>query len=146
MADNRFVKKDPIQEAILEVQSWKSSNLSYNSNWLKIDADAKLVEYAEKAGERLAKTGLTTSKIRNIYGEIKRIQVGGFDDNKPSFYLLKPKVAYAVGRDNKNRGLILFQLIFNECFNDVTDRKSYQNFCNFIEAILAYHKANSNEK
>jgi CRISPR-associated protein Csm2 len=135
-------KKDPVQE----VKDWKSNNLCYDSAWIKNDADERLVEYAEKAGEHLAKTGLTTSKIRSIYGEIKRIQVSDFDKNKPSFYLLKPKVAYAVGRDNKNKGLILFQLIFNECAKDVTDKKSYQNFCNFIEAILAYHKANSNEK
>ncbi|HBK29668.1 MAG TPA: type III-A CRISPR-associated protein Csm2, partial [Parabacteroides sp.] len=81
------------------------------------------------------------SKIRSIYGEIKRIQMGEFEKEKSSFFLLKPKVAYALGRDEKNQGLKLFKLIFDKCFGNVTNQKSYKNFCGFIEAILAYHKA-----
>ena len=145
---NNHQNNRPTQQSPLEVvKQWKSENLFYQSSWIKSEADKNLVDYAEIAGRQLASKeyGLTTSKIRNIYGEIKRIQVGGFDDNKPSFYLLKPKVAYALGRDNKNKGLILFSLIFNDCFNDVTDKRTYNNFCNFMEAILAYHKANGGD-
>lgn len=89
----------------------------------------------------MAKNGLTNSKIRSIYREIKRIQMGTFEEEKSSFYLLKPKMAYALGRDDKNQGLKLFKQIFDRCFEDVTDQNSYYNFCNLIEAILAYHKA-----
>ena len=89
----------------------------------------------------MANNGLTNSKIRSIYGEIKRIQMGDFGKEKVSFYLLKPKVAYALGRDPRNEGLILFKKIFDHCFSFVTDSKTFINFCNLLEAVLAYHKS-----
>lgn len=117
------------------------NKLEYQSSWITQEPTEALVKYAETAGRFMAKNGLTNSKIRSIYGEIKRIQMGVFEREKPSFYLLKPKVAYALGRDDKNEGLKLFKKIFDRCSADVSDQKSYQNFCGFIEAILAYHKA-----
>ena len=114
--------------------------LEYKSVWITSEASKELVEYAEKAGKFMAKNGLTNSKIRSIYGEIKRIQMGVFEKERSSFYLLKPKVAYALGRDDKNEGLKLFKKIFDKSAADVSDQKSFQNFCGFIEAILAYHK------
>ena len=110
--------------------------------WFTNGADADLVKYAEQAGKDLAKCGLTNSKIRSIYGEVKRIQMGTWEKNKSAFFLLKPKVAYAHGRDDKNKGLKIFKDIFDEAVKYVNDDKSYDNFCNFMEAILAYHRAN----
>jgi CRISPR-associated protein Csm2 len=119
----------------------KFRELSYKPEWITKEADRNLIVYAEAAGKFMATNGLTNSKIRSIYGEIKRIQMGEFEKEKSSFFLLKPKVAYALGRDDKNEGLKLFKLIFDRCSQEVNDQKSYLNFCNFIEAILAYHKA-----
>lgn len=113
----------------------------FNPKWIEEEATKELVKYAEEAGKFMAKNELTNSKIRNIYGEIKRIQMSGFENEKPSFYLLKPKVAYTLGRDKNNEGLKLFKNIFDMASASVTDQKSYQNFCNLMEAILAYHKA-----
>ena len=67
--------------------------------------------------------------------------IGKFEIEKASFFLLRPKVAYAFGRDEKNKGLKLFKLIFERVYLLVKDQKTYNNFCNLIEAILAYHKA-----
>jgi CRISPR-associated protein Csm2 len=120
---------------------WSNLNPAYNCEWITNEATPNLVDFAEKVGEFMANNGLTNSKIRNVYGEIKRIQMGEFEKEKSSFYLLKPKVAYALGRDEKNEGLKLFKKIFDKCFEYVTDQKSYLNFCNLMEAILAYHKA-----
>ena len=120
----------------------KFSQLTYKSDWIKKEADAELVKFAEDAGKFMAEKKLTNSKIRSVYGEIKRIQMGQFEKEKSAFFLLKPKVAYALGRDENNEGLKLFKFIFDKCAQDVSDQKSYQNFCNFMEAILAYHKAN----
>ncbi len=113
----------------------------YQSKWITEGADCDLVKFAEKVGKSMADGGLTNSKIRSIYGEIKRIQSGDFEKLKSSFYLLKPKVAYALGRDKNNVGLQLFKKIFDRCYTDVKDKRTYENFCNFIEAMLAYHKA-----
>lgn len=119
----------------------KFSEMIFQNDWILNGANSELVNYAEQAGEFMAKNGLTNSKIRSIYGEIKRIQMGEFEKEKSSFYLLKPKVAYALGRDEKNEGLKLFKRIFDRASESVQDQKSYLNFCNLIEAILAYHKA-----
>lgn len=111
------------------------------AEWFTKGADKDLVKYAEQAGIDLKNGKLSNSKIRSIYGEVKRIQMGTWGKNKSAFYLLKPKVAYAYGRD-KNRGLEIFKDIFDDAVQYVTDDKSYDNFCNFMEAILAYHRAN----
>lgn len=113
----------------------------FQQDWILNGANEKLPDFAETLGKYMAKNGLTNSKIRSIYGEIKRIQMGKFESEKASFYLLRPKVAYALGRDTNNKGLQLFKLFFDKAFPLITDKKSYQNFCNLIEAILAYHKA-----
>ena len=57
--------------------------LSYNSKWIVEDTDDYMVKFVEKAGELLAENGLKSSKIRSVYGEIKRIE-GNIDNNKIS--------------------------------------------------------------
>ena len=117
----------------------------YKAEWITNEADAQLPEFADRMGEYMAKNKLTNSKIRSIYLEIKRIQMGGFEKEKASFYLLRPKVAYALGRDKNNKGLRLFKIVFDRCSKDVSNQKTYHNFCNLLEAILAYHKANEGD-
>ncbi len=118
--------------------------LSFDDKWLSDKADAALVEFAENAGNYMAYNKLTKTKIRSIYSEIIRIQMNTFEKEKSSFYLLKPKVAYALAREPKNDGLKLFKLIFDKSWDKINDEKSYKNFCNLIEAILAYHKVYEN--
>ena len=115
----------------------------FNKEWITNGATKEMIPFVEKLGKYMAENGLTKSKIRSIYGEIKRIQMSQFDKEKTSFYLLKPKVAYAYGREDKdkNKGLKQFKELFDRCFTYVTDSKSYKNFCNLFEAVLAYHKA-----
>lgn len=115
------------------------SDLFY-PHWITEGADEKLVEFAKNAGTYMAKP-LSRSKIRTIYGEIKRIQMKKFANERPAFHLLKPKVAYAVGRDPYNKGLQLFQDIFDKSAGFVKEESHYMNFCNLFEAILAYHRA-----
>ena len=117
------------------------SEAGYQSKWVKESIDSTFPDFAENIGKYMAVNGLTNSKIRSIYGEMKRIQMGDYEKEKASFYLLRPKVAYALGRDPKNRGLLLFKLLFDYCSKDVTGKKSFLNFCNIFEAVLAYHKA-----
>lgn len=119
---------------------WINSN-NFDSKWITDEADKAMVEYAEKAGKYMADQKLTNSKIRSIYGEIKRIQMGEFSKEKASFILLSPKVAYALGRDDRNTGLQLFKQIFDLSAKYVNDQNTFNNFCDFFEAILAYHKA-----
>ena len=144
--NNRFNKVFKTEAEILAETKSAFHSLQFKAEWIIKGATEEMVTAADKAGKYMAENELTSSKIRSVYGEIKRIQMKGFDEEKTAFYLLKPKVAYAVGREKlkdkqKIKGILLFQLIFNECFKYVTDDATYKNFCNLMEAILAYHKA-----
>lgn len=123
-------------KSIKDLYPWKTE-------WITTQADKDLTYFAEKLGKTLADKnyGLTNSKIRSIYGEIKRIQTSGYEKQKPSFYLLRPKMAYAAGRELENAGVQLFKLFFEDAWKEVQDEKTFKNFCNLIEAVLAYHKA-----
>ena len=113
---------------------------NFDPAWVTVEANAAMNVFANKAAKVMAMPNqLTNSQIRNVYGEIKRIQMNGFEQSKASFYLLSPKVAYTYGR-NKNDGLELFKKIFDEAVKHVGDDRTYQNFCALMEAILAYHK------
>ena len=120
-------------------QEWDSAG--YQKSWISNSIDSSFPEFAEKIGKYMADNKLTNSKIRSIYGEMKRIQMGDYDKEKASFYLLRPKVAYALGRDRENKGLELFKIMFDECSKDVVDKRTFLNFCNVFEAVLAYHRA-----
>lgn len=124
-----FVKQIPLRET-----------------WIKTGADKDMICFAELLGFFLAphskddNGALTNSQIRNVFGEIKRIQMSGFENNKADFYILKPKVAYAAGR-HKKLGILAFKAYFDKAFFYVEEERDFQNFCNLLEAILAYHKA-----
>jgi len=112
----------------------------FSPDWIKTGITQETVRFSDDLGKFIKETGLTTSQIRNVFGEIKRIQLKGFENEKPSFYLLKPKMAYA----SKRAGNICIQTLkqfFDEAHSHVNDKVSYQNFVDFFESILAYHKA-----
>lgn len=106
-----------------------------------------MVEWAEKIAKKTLedkKNPLTTSQIRNIYGTVKKLDmVGDSEDVLPKLILLKPKLAYAVGRNDKVEGLKLLRDVLGAAIDLVAEKRNprFQNFCRFFEAILAYHKA-----
>lgn len=114
--------------------------VQFKQSWITQGADKELDQFAEETGRYIGDNGLTTSQIRNFYGEIKRIQSGTFDKNQASFYLLRPKMAYAAGRFPKNEGLKHFKDVIDNAWPCVKDNETYNNFCNLVEAILAYHR------
>lgn len=117
----------------------------FQVTWIQKGITKEAVDYTEKLGEKLADTRFTTSQFRNFYGELKRIQLKGIQSNISAFHLLKPKLAYAAKRAGKS-GAELFKKeiiivmeaveIDNEGFE-----ARFNNFCDLIEAILAFHKA-----
>jgi CRISPR-associated protein Csm2 len=124
----------------------------FNQEWIKNAIDEKAVLFAEKFGEylcdiqdnRLGRMAMTTSQIRNVFGEVKRIQAKGYSSEKSSFLLLRPKIAYAEARVKAKSGksrIEDFRKVMDKAHLAVTDEKSFQNFVDFMEATLAYHKA-----
>jgi CRISPR type III-A-associated protein Csm2 len=112
------------------------------------------VKYAKDFGDYLAakeegSEPLTTSQLRKFFGEVKRQQMMGYNDTE--FVMLKPKLAYAVGRVKQNgrKGKTYkiedFYLVLADAIDKVqssTDKpKAFKNFITAFEAIVAYHKA-----
>ena len=113
------------------------------------------VRFAKKFGEKLAMRDndtdpLTTSQLRKFFGEVKRQQMMT-EFNETEFIMLKPKLAYAVGRAKQNgrRGkkqrIEDFYLVMADAIDKVIDsadkEKAFKNFITIFEAIVAYHKA-----
>ena len=112
-----------------------------------------LVDTAKEIGNSLARQ-LTTSQIRNIFGEVRRIQMNwpsGADKNKAdeafrSVVLLQPKLAYQARRE-RGRGVEELQQALNPCIDEIRKAPEpmrylyFTRFVDFFEAILAYHKA-----
>lgn len=116
-------------------------------DFIKSDANAKeLVSTAEKLAQAIQKD-VSTSQIRNAYGTVKKLEMAG--ELTPQTYrqilLLKPKLAYARGRA-EGRKRDSYQKLENDLGEaidaiDPNDVQTFRRFCQFFEAILAYHKA-----
>ena len=89
---------------------------------------------------KLRKVGkMTTNQLRKFFGEVKRQQMQGY--NETQFILLKPKLAYAVGRYKGQTKIGDFYKVMTNAIDLVKDEKSFKNFIMVFEAIVAYHKA-----
>ena len=123
-------------------------------NAIIIQNDAKtLVAQAETLGRQLAKERLSTSQIRNIFGSVRRIEMNWPEHPQSDadhervrkaqreLLLLKPKMAYQAKRE-RGRGVKELTDVLSEAIDLVDgERKNFQNFVDFCEATLAYHKA-----
>jgi CRISPR-associated protein Csm2 len=102
-----------------------------------------LVEKAESFAKAIHKH-VSTSQIRNAFCNMKKMQMQTWDKTVyAQLLLMKPRLAYMAGRNRKNYQLKdLKEVLTNaiDCVND-KEEESFKNFCNFFEAILAYHKA-----
>lgn len=119
----------------------------FESKWITESLDNNAIKYANDLGQYLKGNGFSTSQIRNVFGEVKRIQLNGFEENYSSFLLLQPKLAYAAIRSDKGIGARTFKDEINKAIRAVVGENSeksvkrFNNFCQLFEAILAYHKA-----
>jgi len=123
----------------------QEKEVAFTADWIITGITDDCIIFAEGFGDHLKNSGFTTSQIRNVFGEIKRIQMSGFENGRTDFLLLKPKMAYAAKRA-ATPGAADFERVMklaHEAVKAKTDNDiaRFKNFCDFIEAILAYHKA-----
>ncbi len=116
----------------------------FRPEWIKNGFDNNTISFCENFGEYLAH-GMTTSQIRNFFGEVKRIQLKGISKEKSAFYMLKPKLAYLAKRAEKKQ-TTKFKEVMDKAYEAVISdesqlEQSFKNYIDFLEAILAYHKA-----
>ena len=133
--------------------SWDKNKL-ISSEEIQVKVTDATVRFAMDFGSYLAERDdvaepLTTSQLRKFFGEVKRQQMTGYDDTE--FAMLKPKLAYAVGRAKLNGKKFKAQKIedFYLVMADAIDKvlksadkaRAFKNFTTAFEAIVAYHKA-----
>ena len=111
----------------------------------------KLFRFDEKNNKE--KAMITTSQIRKFLSAVNCLE------NKISscgqklepeianeIKYLKVKLAYQVGRDNKNRGLRNLYDEIEPLISQIgTSKDNYTKVARYIEAIVAYHKFNGGE-
>ncbi len=140
--DNSKPQEDTNKPFVAKISEEKE--ISFDKIWItdKIVMDAVL--YADKFGENLVKSQLTTSQLRNFFGEVRRIQMQT-EFNSTDFFLLKPKLAYAARRA-KGNGVKILKNVLDLAHDAVLEngeekiKENFDRFATFLEAILAYHK------
>lgn len=110
------------------------------------DRTDRLVEFSESFGAFLADRdqSLTTSQIRNVFGEVKKIEMDWKRDPKTSWLrlqLLRPKLAYTAKKSDRLGGSALREVLSSAILKVEGKAENFQRFVNFFEAILAYHRA-----
>lgn len=127
-------------------------------HWISKGLNTEAIQYSELFGKELTKPqnpkkenkpddkeALTTSQIRNVYGEVQRMKMKGF--NQAELLLLKPRLAYTTERKG-TIGSKDFRKVIEKALDAVLEGKDeeekksrFENFANFFEAILAYHRS-----
>ena len=140
--------KDRVTDVTVEFAKRFGSYLGKDDRRSEIDRNGKQKQIKELK--------LTTSQLRKFFGEVKKQQMNGYDETE--FVLLKPKLAYAVGRAAVGRAKDSYSKINDfyhvisramDCVKADTKEETKKRFHNFIkvfEAIVAYHKAAEESK
>jgi CRISPR-associated protein Csm2 len=110
----------------------------------------ELVKYASFLGERFApqsdkerKVKLSSSQIRGILDDVQSMK----KLNWQKLQLLRPKLAYITGKNKDSVSLKELQIILDNAIELVSgDEKKFENFKNFFEAIVGYHRFHSKVK
>lgn len=106
-----------------------------------------LIKKADELGKELSGK-LTTSQIRNIFGEVRSIEqeVGLEEETLPlnvqrRLLMLKPKMAYQIGRFSNNNALRALVDTLSRAIDLIgNDVRRFHTFVDLFEAILAYHR------
>jgi len=129
-----------------------NEGLSRIPDWIKNRIDKEAIDFADKFGKYLAKKNYSTNQIRNIFGEIKRLQMEGkwTDEIETSLLLLKPKLAYGAKRQSKKDAEFAAKDLkeflcrgIDAVVSSDEKKRCFDNFASIYEAILAYHKSYS---
>ncbi|MDD4150193.1 MAG: type III-A CRISPR-associated protein Csm2 [Bacteroidales bacterium] len=125
----------------------------FEKNWIYSPITEEIVKWTDSFSSYLTKkeeyiNPLSTSQLRKFFGELKRIE-SNFKEKKCDLPMLKPMLAYAVGRDKNERGRNKTKIKeFSEEINKGLDairnddniEKDFKNFLKIFESIVAYHK------
>jgi len=148
------------------IKDGKHQEFPLNPNWVRdgmtVDAvrfteffgryliGPKLVEDKRNVGKQMLifVGGMSTSQIRNFFGEVRKLQMKGFASNTGDFAMLRPRLAFAKVRSKENVNADTrikdFEQVMLALMDNIEpgNNEHFQNFVDFLEATVAYHKAN----
>jgi len=124
--------------------NWKNE---FKPEWITGGLTSEAIKYTENFGKYLRDKWLSSSQLRNVFGEMKQIQ-SKMKTNRDGLYtrylLLYPKLAYAAGRQ-RSEALSTFKEVFEKAYRTIKDEndfeKYYQNLVDFVESTLAFHRS-----
>ena len=109
-----------------------------------------MVKGAQKLGKELKDLKLTTSQIRRVFGTVKKMEMDSLKENfqLDRLWLVLPRIFYASARPGATSGTRKVRTILDSSVNYIFEtedgeiqKKRFHSFCDFFEAILAYHRA-----
>ena len=109
------------------------------------DIDSISEHYGHMLADR--REGIKTNQVRNIFSTVIALRTKLKSDNEWSeeihndLVLIKPKLAYAAGRQRNVRPLYdLLSQGITATVNSKEKVKGLENFIQLVESIVAYHK------
>ena len=110
-----------------------------------VDKDTGLAyKVAEISINSRSKVKLNTNQLRKFFGAIRKMESKTtWAEIEPEFYLLKPRMAASVGRDNLPKDFYNVIMATMNKVNVGSEEDKLENFkifVEFFEAIVAYHK------
>mgnify|MGYP001943482762 FL=1 len=130
----------------------------FQTKWIQEEIDESCIAFMEGFGFHLCDkrdpdsrpgyNAVTTSQMRNIFSEVKRIELkvndkDGWKKEKTSVLLLRPKIAYSAARaisskrDSKMKDL---REVLEKAIQAVNGADDFKRFAAFLEGVIAYHK------
>lgn len=121
-------------------------NSRFKPEWITNEVDDDCMNLCEDLAKSMVESNISSSFLRNIFGELRRIEAGGFEKHRADFVLLRPKLAYTCGRassrNNKAKDdLQALQELYKKSTQLVSNAQGFKNIVNIMEAIVAFHKA-----
>lgn len=103
----------------------------------------ELIKDAENFGSYLKEQKLETNQIRKFLDAINRLKAdladkNNFSEVEPAIVLLKPKLAYAAARQSAAKPL---SEVMSAAIDKVHSVEDFERLSQFVESIIAYHKA-----
>lgn len=125
---------------------WINGTVPFDNDTIQFAQDFG-AHLCDLQGDRIGREALTTSQIRNFFGEVRRIQSkiqqSGFTNNRTAFLLIRPKLAYAEAKVKSKQGksrIEDFRKVMENAHKAVVKDSDFQRFVDFLEAVLAFHK------
>lgn len=132
---------------------------TFKKEWILDKIDNDCITWLENFGlylcdkkdenDRPGFSAMTATQMRNIFGEVKRIEaqltIDNWDKVLPDVLLLRPKIAYNTAREISKPGkrdsrIKAFREIMELALKEVEDFPTFRRFAQFFEGIIAYHK------